>query len=527
MQQTIAHRYLHLPVRDGAPMRHIRLRDGDTVLYAFDIELAEGEPDFWVSADLWPWVGRNVIVDVDGDEDEPALQILVPADYPAGRDEAYGEPLRPRYHFTARRGWNNDPNGLLYYQGEYHLFFQHNPFGRRWGNMHWGHAVSADLIHWRELGEALHPDASGTMFSGCGLVDWHNTSSLGAAGAPPLICVYTAAGGRSLESQGQPFTQCLAFSNDRGRTWAKYHGNPVLGHVAGANRDPKVVWHAESERWVVALYLEGHTYGLYSSPDLIHWQEESRLEMDDGTECPDLFMLAVDGDLEQMKWVFWAANGEYRVGDFDGRAFHSDGRVWRFYHGGDAYAAQTWSDAPHDRRLQIAWLRGDIPGMPFNQQMTFPTELTLRATAAGPRLHAQPVRELALLYRDSYAWPEVALRDLAQATSGLTGDAYHLKAMVEARGSWCLNVRGLPLQYDAAAGEVSLGKCRAALDASGPVKLEVLLDRASIEVFLDDGRLYFPLSNVFQPAYDVPLIGGEGDGRLLSLEVHQLGSIHR
>ncbi len=526
MHHTISHRYLHLPVRDGAPMRRLRLRDGDAVLYAFDIELAEGEPDFWVSADLWPWLGRTVTLDLDGDESDPGLERCREQDLAAGSDDAYGEPVRPLYHFTSLRGWNNDPNGLVYYQGEYHLFWQHNPFGRRWGNMHWGHAISADLIHWRELGEALHPDATGTMFSGCGLVDWHKTSGLGAE-EPPTICVYTAAGGRSPESEEQPFTQCLAYSSDRGRTWTKYTGNPVLGHVAGNNRDPKVVWHAGSERWVMALYLEGHTYGLYSSPDLIHWQEESRLEMGDGTECPDLFPLALDGDPEQVRWVFWAANGEYRAGDFDGQAFRTESCIRRFYHGGDAYAAQTWSDVPQGRRLQIAWLRGDIAGTPFNQQMTFPTELTLRSTPGGPRLHTQPVRELALLYRASYAWPMVGLGELARATAGLTGDAYHLTAAVDAASDWELTLRGVPLKYKASPGEVLLGKCRATLAASGPVKLEVLLDRASLEVFLDGGRLYFPLAHVFPPADDVVLLGGNGDGHLADLQVHELGSIRR
>jgi fructan beta-fructosidase len=522
MRLTLSHRYLHLPVRDGAPKRRVRLLDGERVVYAFDVELAQGEPDFWVSADLAPWQGQELILDLNGDPAAPELELLVPSDQPAGAQDAYQEPLRPWFHFTSLRGWNNDPNGLLYFEGEYHLFYQHNPFGRRWGNMHWGHAVSGDLVHWQELGEALWPDEMGTMYSGSGVVDWDNTSGLGKDGQPPLICLYTVAGGRSPESQGQPFTQCLAYSNDRGRTWTKYAGNPVLAHVAGDNRDPKVIRHPQTGRWVMALYLEGNTYGIFSSEDLLSWREESRLEVEGGRECPDLFPLPLDGDPEQIKWVFWTAGGTYLVGDFDGRVFRPEGGVRHFCPGGDAYAAQTWSDAPGGRRLQIAWLRGDIPGTPFNQMMTFPVELELRAVGEGPRLFARPVREIALLYRESYSWPQWPLKELAAVNAALSAEAYHLRAKVDASGSWRIGLRGVPLAYDARTGEFSVGECRVPFAGTRPVTVEVLLDRTSLEVFVDEGRLYFALSQVFSPLEEVPLLEGEGEGRA-SLEAYELG----
>ncbi len=524
MHLKVQQRYLNLPVRDGVPLRHLRLSLDSEIAYAFDVELTEEETDFWVHADLSPWQGLTVTLDLDGDQDSPRLNALVLADEAMAFEGAYREPLRPRFHFTALRGWNNDPNGLLFHDGRYHLFYQHNPFGRHWGNMHWGHALSPDLVHWEELGEALLPDETGTMFSGSGVVDRRNTSSLGTGNDPPLICLYTAAGGKSPESLGRPFTQCLAYSNDRGRTWSKYAGNPVLDHVAGENRDPKVIWHRGSGRWVMALYLEGPTYGLYSSPDLIHWRQESRLEVGDGTECPDLFPLPLDGNPARDKWVFWAANGAYRVGAFDGSHFRPEGEVRHFYHGSDAYAAQTWSDVPEEdgRRLQIAWLRGGITGTPFNQMMTFPLELSLRSAGQGPALFARPAREIARLHRQHQQWEDVPLADLESAGRDLTGDAYHLRARLRGSGSWRLRLRGVPLEYDADQKEVTLGQCRASLPLDGPVSLEALVDRTSLEVFLDDGRLYFPLSVILPPPGEVPALAGEGEARLAPLEMWEL-----
>src|SRR5579862_8521931 len=215
----------------------------------------------------------------------------------------YSEPSRPQFHFTAKRGWLNDPNGLVYFNGQYHLFFQHNPFEPEWGNMTWGHAVSKDLVRWTQLDDAIEPDKLGTIFSGSAVIDEQNTSGLGANGQAPLVCIYTAAGGTNKASIGKPYTQCLAYSLD-GVTFTKYPGNPVLPHQIVNNRDPKVIWYAPTKQWLMALYLDGHTYGFFGSPDLKSWSKLSEIEVANAAECPDFFELPLDGNGGQKKWVF-------------------------------------------------------------------------------------------------------------------------------------------------------------------------------------------------------------------------------
>ena len=220
---------------------------------------------------------------------------------------AYKEAYRPQFHFTPKTNWTNDPNGLIYYKGEYHLFFQHNPFGIDWGNMTWGHAISRDLVHWKQLPHALHPDELGTIFSGSGVVDWNNTGGFQAGDESVLVNFYTSAGSHAPKEV--PFTQSIAYSNDRGRNWAKYEGNPVIEHIVGSNRDPKVIWHEPTQKWVMALYLDQNDYALFGSTNLKEWTRLSDLQIPD-TECPDIFELPVDDDPDNTKWVFWGAAGK-------------------------------------------------------------------------------------------------------------------------------------------------------------------------------------------------------------------------
>ena len=259
---------------------------------------------------------------------------------------------RPRYHFTPPQNFMNDPNGLVFYDGEYHLFYQYNPFGDVWGHMSWGHAVSTDLIHWEHLPVALHEDDKGMIFSGSAVVDWQNTSGFGKDNNPPLDR-YLHRSHRSEQTQ-KPRLQ-----PDRGRTWTKYAGNPVIAIGARDFRDPKVFWHEPTRQWIMVTVLaDQHKVRFDGSPDLRHWTHLSDFgpagAIDGAWECPDLFPLAVEGQPELKKWVLKVdalkgTGAQYFIGEFDGTRFINDApddQILRVDYGNDFYAAQSWSDMP-------------------------------------------------------------------------------------------------------------------------------------------------------------------------------------
>lgn len=335
---------------------------------------------------------------------------------------SYREPWRPQCHFTPATNWMNDPNGLVFLDGEYHLFYQFNPFGNKWGHMSWGHAVSRDLVRWEHLPVALYEENGLMIFSGSAVVDWRNTSGFGRNGRPPLVAIYT---GHDTRRPRQ--NQHLAFSNDRGRTWTKYAGNPVLDIGETDFRDPKVFWHEPTRRWIMAVaWPVPRTVRFYGSPNLKDWTHLSDFGPAGSTngiwECPDLFPLQVENQRGTPKWTLIVNVGsgapaggsgcQYFVGDFDGRRFTPDpapgGRpppLWADW-GRDFYAAVSWSDLPprDGRRLWIGWMSNwqyanDVPTAPWRSAMSLPRELSLRRTPDGLRLVQQPVRELSALRR--------------------------------------------------------------------------------------------------------------------------------
>lgn len=528
---TIRQRYLNLPIRNGAPKRLVTTFVDGRVTVRNDIELADGPAEWWAPMDVGAWYGKALTLEVDRlPGDSTALSSIEPGDAIKGAEDLYREPLRGQFHFSPRRGWNNDPNGLVFYNGEYHLFFQHNPYGWSWGNMHWGHAVSRDLVHWEELGDKLLPDGFGPMFSGSAVVDWKNTSGLGQNGKPPIVLLYTAA--------GDPTVQCIASSTD-GRHFAKYPGNPVLKQVTGGNRDPKVLWHEPTRRWVMVLYVEWerkHTIHFFTSPNLREWKLASVTEGDPVGkpflfECPDFFELPVDGDPANRKWVLTAANSEYAVGTFDGTRFTPEHRKLPGHRGRGFYAAQTYSDLPanDERRIQIGWFQTETKGMPFNQSMTVPFELKLTATADGPRMTFTPVRELEALRAQSHRFAATAL------APGGTNPLESVRAeLVELRTEFApgdatavvFRVRGADIIYDADRQELSVNGHRAPAPLrGGKQRLTIFCDRTGLEVFASDGLTYVPMP--FQPKADDWALGIEargGPARIESLEVHELQS---
>lgn len=501
---------------------------------------ATGENDehlAWSSWDTREVMGKTAQIQVVDRESGSWGHIMVDQIYQTDKPRVapivagplYQETYRPQFHFTAAKNWLNDPNGCVFYAGEYHLFFQHNPSGINWGNMTWGHAVSPDLMHWKQLPDAIKPDGLGTIFSGSAVVDEGNTSGFGGGGEgrePVLVAMYTAAGGTNPASKGRPFTQCVAFSHDRGRTWTKYAKNPVIDHIAGENRDPKLVWHAGTKRWIVALYLDGEQFALFSSADFKTWTKLQTLQMAGCSECPDFFPLAVDGDAKQTKWVFTAANGRYLLGDFDGTTFTTDQKVHQVEFGRSDYAVQTYSGVPDGRRIQMGWMRdGKYPQMPFNQQMSFPAELRLRSTAEGPRLFKTPIGEISDLHEKQWNWTDVELRPGENPLEGVRGDCFHIKAVVEPGGASAVGfrIRGQEVVYRVAGRQLeALGTAAVEL-ADGRLSLEILVDRTSIETFAAEGRI--AMSSTYLPEtaeQPLSMFAEGGAAKVRSLSVFSL-----
>jgi len=446
-------------------------------------------------------------------------------------NEPYSEEYRPQFHFTAQSNWLNDPNGLVYYEGEYHLFFQHNPVGINWGNMHWGHAVSRDLIHWRELPVALSPDRLGTIFSGSAVVDWSNTTGFQTGEHPPLVAIYTAAGGDSPESEGQPYTQCLAYSNDRGRTWSKFEANPVLPHIVGQNRDPKVVWYAPQSCWIMSLFLDGEDFALFRSPNLKHWTRLQTIHLPGASECPDFFPLTVEDEPGQKYWIFSGANGCYLVGEFNGRGFTAIEGPICMELGANFYAVQTYSDIPvsDGRRVQIAWMAGGVyPRMPFNQQMSIPSTLTLKRLPEGLRLFRYPVREIELLRGEAHHWRDLNVQAGDDLLSSVAGDLFEIliEAEDQLSGTWGIRVRGREIRYSFDNHTLScLGRTASLTPIDGKIKLHILVDRTSIEIFANGGQI--SMASCFAPSAaetGLELLTEGSPANIVSLDVYELRS---
>ena len=519
----ITGRVINLPIKNGAPKRRMSIAIEGGPTREFEVELADAEPDWWAFIDVASYAGMKATLTVQGlSDDAAAIRSIEQADRIRNAETLYREALRPQFHFSPRRGWTNDPNGLVFFRGEYHLFFQHNPYGWNWGNMHWGHAVSRDLVHWQELPIALYPDEHGTIFSGSAVVDWNNTAGFQSGDEPAMVCIFTAA--------GTPFTQGLAYSNDRGRTWTKYTGNPVLPHIAAENRDPKVLWYAPQRQWLMALYLDGSDYALFSSTDLKSWKRLSGVTIPGTSECPEFFEMSLDGDRANTRWVFYGGNGRYLVGRFDGIAFKPQGGPQVLHSGNCWYASQTFNDIPErdGRRILMPWGQMAMPGMPFNQMMGLPVELTLVSGDGGPRLCAMPVRELESLRTRSTRIAPGALAPGQNPLAGLACELVDVSAEIEVGDAAEIGftLRGVAINYDVRRQELTCLDHKAMLPpVNGRIRLRMLVDRTSVDIFGNDGSLYMPMGVIVpreNRTLEVHATGGSAG--VVAMQVHELRS---
>ena len=453
--------------------------------------------------------------------------------------QLYSELHRPQFHFTAKENWLNDPNGLVYCDGVWHLFFQHNPSAPVWSNnMTWGHAISRDLMHWEQLEHALHPDSLGTIFSGSAVVDHSDSAGFGPG---TLLAFYTAAG--SAATPARPFTQCLAFSVDNGEQWSKFSDNPVVDWIEGDNRDPAVIWHAASQQWVMALYLADDRYALLVSKNARQWERTQELTLEADTECPDFFPLSDESGAE--RWVFWSASGRYVIGRFDGKIFTPETGMLVCERGYNGYAAQTWSNAPNGRCVQISWMAGGLyPEMPFNQQMSIPVELKLKGSGVDAMLTRQPVAELDTLRDRSISVPSKTVSPGAPFVVETEAKLFDVSFAV-ARGSskaLYIVVRGQQLTIDWAlarlkvvngrphrVGLVEESVCLPLSSAPDvPLTFRLIVDLTSVEIFINDGEVSASFCYLPDGYKNSLVFFGAGDDQLLeNFELFELKSIFR
>ncbi|MDR1680547.1 MAG: glycoside hydrolase family 32 protein [Prevotellaceae bacterium] len=518
---TVTKRYINLPVAQEAERNRMTFHIDGEVERTFVIRLSD-TPDYWVFCDMSAYRGATLRIAFDGKA--AGLAKIYQDDRIAGADSLYREAARPQFHFTSRRGWNNDPNGLLFHDGEYHLFYQHNPYEREWENMHWGHAVSRDLVRWQELPPALYPDAIGTMFSGSAVVDDENTAGFNRGDTPAIVAVYTAA---SPERQ----VQCIAYSTDRGRTWTKYAGNPVVDSKAAWNsqdtRDPKVFRHAPTRRWVMVLNeRDGHS--IYTSANLREWRFESHVT--GFWECPDLFELPVDGDTANTRWVMYGASGAYMIGRFDGRQFIPEGGKY-YYTTGALYAAQTFAGIPaaDGRRIQIGWGRIAHGPMPFNGMMLLPTELTLRTTKDGIRLFSNPVKEIDRLQGDSRTWTKLTAAQANRAMEAYRqSDCLRIKARIKLSHATDAGLRlhgQSILTYDMNFNTVNGVFYSPEEPTSMELSVDILIDKTSVEVFVDGGAYSYALQRELNSPNREGFRFWGNNPEIVSLEVYEMRTI--
>ncbi|WP_379161435.1 PfkB family carbohydrate kinase [Paenibacillus sp. sgz5001063] len=481
--------------------------------------------------------------------------------------------FRPGFHFAPPSNWANDPNGLVYYEGAYHLFYQYHPYSNKWGPMHWGHAVSEDLVHWKHMPIALFPDEHGAIFSGCCVVDWNNSSGLFEE-SPGLVAIFTHADNHP--ETGQPRQrQSLAYSSDKGETWHKYAGNPVLAEDGLIDfRDPKVFWHPQSEYWIMVIVAGDHAR-FYRSKNLLEWSLTGEFGKGEGShdgvwECPDLFELPVD-DTGLSKWVLIISIGDhpscpegsrtqYFIGEFDGNTFindyPSDHILWLDY-GRDNYAGVTWSDIPEQdgRRVIIGWMSNwkyanETPTGSWRGAMTLPRVLSLTNRGGSVTLSQMPVREMEQLRNESVKWKGVTVTPETPFIKKMSEDLLEIEADIDIQSGDEVHIKlsssgqsEIVIGYDPVQQWLFINRSKSGVtdfhtsfaskhgarlvSETGKIKLQIWLDRNALEVYADHGLVVLT-DQIFPdaPIEIVEVSTPSGQAVLDSLQIHTLQSIH-
>lgn len=529
-------KFLLLPVQENAPEGKVNIivNNEFQLEQNINIRLAREKVDYYVPLDLSAYQGKSVSVDVTG---MPASslcwkEIKLSDTFDSSNRETY----RPVYHHTPVYGWMNDPNGMFYKDGVYHLYFQYNPYGSMWANMTWGHSTSIDLTHWTYEGTAIVPDAWGAIFSGSCVVDKDNTAGFGKGA---VVTFYTSA---KSTPWGDVQSQSMAYSLDNGKTFIKYEHNPILTSTERDFRDPKVFWYAPGKHWVMMLAV-GQEMQIYSSGNLKEWKKESSFGAMQGAhggvwECPDLVEVAVEGSKEK-KWVlicnlnpggpFGGSAAQYFVGSFDGKKFVNESPTqtkWLDW-GKDNYATVTWSNAPAGRCIALGWMSNwqyanNVPTTQYRSANTLARDLTLYRVGGELYLKSKPSPEIKKARAEEKKIPTFEVKGNYEVASLLADNkgAYEIEMTIENKGTSkidfsLMNEKGekVAMYYDvvrkqfvmdrSASGIVGFSRDFPAVTVA-PVRntdqihLRLFIDRSSVEAFGEDGE--YVMTNLVFPA---------------------------
>ena len=487
MKIKITEPYLWLPVDAKEEKVLLHLYSEGEKIDEIAIRLGVTDCDYYAYKDVSAYKNKELeIIRYDEGNLDRIFQ------YPEKPQTVY--PFRPKLHYHMAAGWCNDPCGLVYADGIYHLYHQCNPYGPEWENMHWGHAVSNDLIHWERKGLALCPDENGTAYTGSAIVDKKN---LLGHGKDALLFYHTAAGGKNEWSRttGKQFnfTQRLYYSTDDGETLVR-DDRFLMEQIAPLNRDPRVFYHEESNGYIMLLYLDKSDYAIFRSEDLLNWREIQRLSFPGMWECPELFELPVEGNEGEKKWIFWSVEGYYVVGTFDGYTFTTESPLQQGYATSTFHAAQLFSNV-ENRVVHICWVwikngRGNYRGM-----MSVPCELTLRKNKDRYQVAFQSVRELSALPGETTVLPQGTMT--AKIPFEKKATLVKLLWKRSQHGKTCLEVQNLQFVIDFTTATLDIHDLKngiplahITLNETGTCELELLVDQEVIEFFTNQGTSY-------------------------------------
>lgn len=554
-------KFLHLPVQDDAPEGKVNVVIDNKGQFAqsMNVRLARERIDSYVPLDLSAYVNQKVSIDISGmPSSSLCWKELKMSD---SFDMTNKEKFRPVYHHTPAYGWMNDPNGMFYKDGVYHLYFQYNPYGSVWGNMHWGHSTSTDLMHWKFEGCAIVPDAWGAIFSGSCVVDHENTAGFGKEA---VVAFYTSA---KSTPWGDIQMQSMAYSLDNGKTFTKYEGNPILTSSEKDFRDPKVFWYAPGKHWVMMLAVGQHME-IYSSVNLKEWKKESEFGAMQGAhggvwECPDLVEIPVEGTREK-KWVlicnlnpggpFGGSAAQYFVGSFDGKKFVNESPTqtkWMDW-GKDNYATVTWNNAPDGRCIALGWMSNwqyanNVPTRQYRSANTLARDLTLYREGQELYLKSTPSSEVKKARGKKVSIPSFKVSEKHEMVNLFEEKqgAYEVEIVIQNTGAskiaFCLlNDKGekVSMYYDlnrkqfvmdrSESGKVDFSKdfpavTVAPVNVDKELTLRLFVDRSSIEAFGEDGK--FVMTNLVFPSQPYVKMCFEADKNgyaVKSLNVYKL-----